>query len=652
MPDKVIHLVFKTHLDIGFTDLAEKVRRQYHEHFIPQAIETGEHFYREDPKTPKFIWTTGAWLIWDHLENADAAAVARLERAIERGLIRWHALPFTTHSELMSPDLFRAGLSYAQELDRRFGIKTIAAKMTDVPGHTRGIVPLLAEAGVRFLHLGVNAASPVPDLPDVFRWRAPSGEEIVVMYQNSYGSTHFPAGFDDGLSFAHTIDNVGPQSMSQTIDVYRHLQSEHPDARIKAATLDEYGAVLWREREHFPVVDLEIGDSWIHGAASDPDKTARFLALQRLYDQVCAEGLTPKRLSFGRRLAIVAEHTWGVDIKTYLRDDLAWDRPAFEAARASDPRFAYAEASWREQAQYLDEAIAALDEDDRRRAGAALALLEPTVFAGAPISASEPLQIGDWKVSIDRTTGDIAGLIAPSGVALAGIDGSLLGFRYESYDHTDIDRHLETYLSQRPDWAILDHGKPGLERTQTARSQRWLPNLAKVMRADPALMISANLPAQTVETFGAPRSVDVILRPSTDDALEIAVVMRAKPANRMPEASFLTLTPRGGQSWEYCKMGLWQKANRIARKGGGQLQAVTGARAPTADGATVEITPLDTPLVAPADTPFMIFALEPPSLQAGIRFNLHNNKWGTNFPMWWAGDFQARFKIRVTAAAR
>ena len=288
--ERLIHLVFKTHLDIGFTDHAEKVRRQYHERFIPQAIDTGEHFYREDPRHPKFIWTTGAWLIWDHLEHAGKAAAARLEQAIERGLIRWHALPFTTHSELMSPDLFRAGLSYGQELDRRFGRTTIAAKMTDVPGHTIGIVPLLAEAGVRFLHLGVNTASPVPDVPDVFRWRAPGGEEVVVMYQNSYGATHFPEGFDDGLSFAHTIDNVGPQSVSQTADAYRHLQAEYPDARIEAATLDDYGALLWAERERFPVVDVEIGDSWIHGIGTDPTKTARFLALQRLYDRFAARG--------------------------------------------------------------------------------------------------------------------------------------------------------------------------------------------------------------------------------------------------------------------------------------------------------------------------------------------------------------------------
>ena len=137
---KKIHLVFKTHLDIGFTDHATKVRAQYHERFIPQAIDTGEHFFAEDSEHPKFIWTTGAWLIWDHLNSQSAERVQRLERAIDRGLIRWHALPFTTHSELMSPAVFRAGLRYSQELDKRFDKQTIASKMTDVPGDRKSVV--------------------------------------------------------------------------------------------------------------------------------------------------------------------------------------------------------------------------------------------------------------------------------------------------------------------------------------------------------------------------------------------------------------------------------------------------------------------------------------------------------------------------------
>lgn len=82
---RTIHLVFKTHLDIGFTDHAAKVRRQYHERFIPQAIETGEHFRAENPEAPMFVWTSGAWLIHDHLATRSTAEVARLERAIEGG---------------------------------------------------------------------------------------------------------------------------------------------------------------------------------------------------------------------------------------------------------------------------------------------------------------------------------------------------------------------------------------------------------------------------------------------------------------------------------------------------------------------------------------------------------------------------------------
>ena len=85
MTEKSIHLVFKTHLDIGFTDHAAKVRQQYHDEFIPQAIATGEHFFAENPEQPEFIWTTGAWLIWDHLNSQAPERVQRLEQAIERG---------------------------------------------------------------------------------------------------------------------------------------------------------------------------------------------------------------------------------------------------------------------------------------------------------------------------------------------------------------------------------------------------------------------------------------------------------------------------------------------------------------------------------------------------------------------------------------
>lgn len=643
MADKTIHLVFKTHLDIGFTDHAARVRSQYHERFIPQALDTAEHFFAEDSANPKFIWTTGAWLIWDHLDSQRPDKVARLERAIERGLIRWHGLPFTTHTELMSPAVFRAGLSYAAELDKRFGKVSTAAKMTDVPGHTLGMVPLTAKAGLRFLHLGVNSASPVPDVPEIFRWRAPDGSEILVMYQSSYGETHFPEGSDHGLSFAHTNDNMGPQSVPQTVEVYRYFTHHYPDAKVVASSLDAYGDMLWARREDFPVLDIELGDSWIHGSASDPQKTARFLALQRLYDGF--DTLTPSRLAFGRGLAMVAEHTCGVDIKSYLRDENAWDRPEFEAVRKTDHRFIFTEQSWAEQRAYLDEAVSALEGIDRTAAQLALEELAAPAIAGGQTIATE-LSVGGWRLSLDAETGDIISLVAPGGTTLAGLDDSLIGYRYESYDAADLALHLDTYLTTRPEWAILDHAKPGLEKAATVCSGTFEPTLVSSGQEGQWAVARATLPDLAHLHLGAPARVDLIAEADGRD-LVLRYMLVGKPANRMPEASFIHFTPAGASDWRFRKMGLWQQGDRVARRGGGQLQAVSGVEADLGEGRVLAITPLDTPLVAPAGSPFMPFNPEPPDLSGGIRFNLHNNKWGTNFPMWCEGKLLARFVVQV-----
>jgi hypothetical protein len=651
MTGRTIHLVFKTHLDIGFTQLAETVRREYHEVFIPRAIDTGEHFFAEDPAQRMFVWTTGAWLIWDHLKTQPRDQVRRLERAIERGLIRWHGLPFTTHTELMSPALFRAGLSYAQELDRRFGTSTIAAKMTDVPGHPLGIVPLLAEAGIRFLHIGVNSASTLPEVPPLFRWRAPSGEEVLVAYQSSYGATFFPEGMDQGLSFAHTSDNVGPQGISAAAECHRELRAANPGTTVRASTLDDFAAAIWPQRERFPVVDREIGDSWIHGSASDPEKTARFLALQQVYDRFAEEGLDASRSAFGRRLAMVAEHTCGVDVKTFLRDETAWDRPEFEAARQRDPRFRFTESSWAEQRGYLDDAVEALAPADRMAAEQALAELRPGDPAIGDMDRSIQtieIWVNDWHLTVDGENGGLREIFRRGEPILAGLDGSLIGYTYESYDAADVAAHMQGYLTHWLEWAVLDHGKPGLERARTARSAVWHPRLTGFTQNGSSLTLLLDMPEEAHAVFGAPQRVELRIVPA-EDALDFVLVLRDKPANRMPEASFLGFTPAGVEGWDFHKMGLWQPAGRITPKGGGQLQAVSGIRGRLADGGILDLQSLDAPLAAPAASPFMPFAPGLPDFFGGVRINLHNNKWGTNFPMWCEGTLQFRFRLRLTA---
>jgi len=356
--ERSIHLVFKTHLDVGFTDYAAQVVRNYFKKYIPAALRVARELRQAG--NDRFIWTTGSWLIYEYLEQAAPAERQEMEEGILAGDIAWHALPFTTHTELMDAGLFRFGLSLSQALDKRFGRHTIAAKMTDVPGHTRAIIPLLAEAGVVFLHIGVNPGSTVPSVPGLFRWQDPGGAEVLVMYESGYGSAFEIPGLEHSLAFGHTMDNMGPQSPGQVLDVYREVRARLPGARVFASTLSDFAAQLVRVRETLPILTQEIGDTWIHGIGSDPIKVARFRELLRVRTEWLASGRLKCNersfTNFNRWLLMVPEHTWGMDEKTWLNDHENYSVEDFNRARGL-PNFKRFEASWIEKRAYPQLAV-------------------------------------------------------------------------------------------------------------------------------------------------------------------------------------------------------------------------------------------------------------------------------------------------------
>src|SRR5689334_24452348 len=90
-------------------------------------------------RSQRYVWTTGSWLLYEYLEQATSEERSRMEKAIAAGDIAWHALPFTWQTELLDATMISGGVGLSRELDRRFGKTTTGAKMSDVPGHTRGL---------------------------------------------------------------------------------------------------------------------------------------------------------------------------------------------------------------------------------------------------------------------------------------------------------------------------------------------------------------------------------------------------------------------------------------------------------------------------------------------------------------------------------
>lgn len=658
-----IHVIFKTHLDVGFTDYARNVVAGYFERFIPQALDAAAEL-RERGGDARFVWTTGSWLIYEYLERAAPPQRARMERAIADGDIAWHGLPFTTHTELMDASLFRFGLSLARELDERFGRRTIAAKMTDVPGHTRAIVPLLAEAGIRLLHIGVNPSSRPPAVPPAFVWRDPSGAEVIVMYQRgSYGDLALVPGTDEALAFAHTNDNEGPQGADDIAHTFHELQARFPGAQVVASTLDAYAEHLVAARPQLPVVTQELGDTWIHGVGTDPLKVARYRELLRLR-RSWLEGrrVAPERLAaFSRRLLMVPEHTWGMDEKTHLDDYARYSAADLKALRA-EPRTVAFEASWAEQRENVDEALDALEHDDAALAGEARAALDaiaprrPSTPGLERVSnLAEQSRTERLVVELDPATGAIA-LLADTRTKLwANHAHPLALLRYERFGQSDYDRFYRQYNINRrstASWSIPDFTKPGLGDAAPGY-QSWSPRLVALHRRSDAagvyLLAELAFAEEASALYGCPKRFTLeIMLPADQPEAHLTLQWFEKPACRMPEALWLSFNPLAARGqWRLDKLGQPIDPLDVARDGNRKLHAVGGGATHDDGTYSFALETLDAPLIAPGAPSLLNFNNRQPPLARGMHVNLYNNMWGTNFPMWYEDDARFRFVIRL-----
>lgn len=664
---KNIHLIFKTHLDVGFTDYASVVVNNYFTSYIPASLRVAREM-RESGKAERFIWTTGSWLIYEYLEQASPAARTEMEDAIARGEIAWHALPFTTHTELEDFEIFRFGLTLSQRLDARFGRKTIAAKLTDVPGHTRGIVPLLAEAGVKFLHIGVNPGSTVPKVPPLFRWQDESGAELMVMYESGYGSAFEIQGMEDALAFGHTSDNLGPQSPDEVLEVYRDKRSMFPGAQVFASTLDAFAQKLELVRATLPVLDAEIGDTWIHGVGSDPIKVSRYRELLRLR----MEWLKDKKASyqdthfdnFNRKLMLVPEHTWGMDEKTHLGDHEAYDAISFKLARGK-PNFKKFESSWVEKRAYITKAVNALEDSplaaEARKRLEAVRPQEPDLSKWTNVTGpAVTLENNMVSLKFDSATAEIISFHdRMNGNEWCSPNGRMGSYAYQTFSAADYDRFIKQYIlpsMQTSGWAIEDFGKPGLEKANPIH-QTWIPRVTCVYQSGDGnttnLLFRLEFENTAVEKYGAPRETFITYGVNhSESKIYVDLQWFKKSPCRMPEAfwfSFVPITLEDTQ-WKMEKLGRWISPLSVVENGNRHLHAVGKGVKCTSGENMLMISPLDSTLVAPGAPSMLDFNNAQPDMRKGMHFCLLDNLWGTNFPMWFEEDCRFRFAIESGSA--
>jgi Domain of unknown function (DUF5054) len=660
---KRVMVMFKCHFDAGFIDTQYNVvHKRYFEKFYPEAIKIARAANAGGKR--RYVWTTGSWLLFEYLDQASGADRKTMEDAVVRGDIAYHALPFTWQTEMISPSMIEGSLGLAQMLDKRFGKVTTGAKMTDVPGHTRGMIAPLAKHGVTFLEIGVNGGSTPAELPPLFLWKDPAGASLAMMYHHDYGGVAVVPGSDLALVTEVRGDNSGPNTPEEIDAIYSRLAARFPNAEITAASLSEMANALAPYHDKLPVVTQEIGDTWIYGCASDPLKVARYREISRLREQWISRGAMAvgdaTDVELLRHVLLEPEHTWGTDTKTWL--DFENYIPSDLARMLDTKNYKVVEFSWQEKRQDLLDGVATLPEALKEEAELAVEGLRPKW----PVISPTAVQIlAEWAtienphfvVGIDAKTGAITQLRSKAtGREWASEKNPIGLLTYQTLSAEDYAHYQASYLTTKADWAAKDFGKPNIERFG-AKREEWQPPDANITleKTNTSHRILCRVGFRHDEAYKSGRAafpvaayVEIVL-PNADPVIYLSVSWFGKPATRMPEALWLTFNPvaEDPKGWTLDKCGEWISPFDVVENGNRHMHAVgTGFRY-RGGGQEFSVETLDAPVVALGGRDPLVFSNEQPDLSKGIHSCLFNNCWGTNYIMWYGEDVRARYVLHA-----
>ena len=694
-----VHVVFMNHLDVGYdgiwpeTGFINNVLNMYFTVYFPRAISLASGINQWNPKL-SFIYTTHPWLVSLYLDcppnmvlnGAQLLCPLKEEvdamiRAIKSGYIAMHAGPMNMQYGMMNSDTVVASIQLAQRIYQQLGMDYTPGVLSlrDVPGLTRNSLTALAYAGVKAVTVGVNPSTSPPAVPQLFKWQS----DLSVLgfwhkggYPLNPGLTLTDPGglsYSDSLIipeqkaalvFAFRTDNSGPPvSFSEIEENFNVLQEQFPNADIFASTLDRFYDEVLSMVTDIPTITSEIGDTWLQGIQSDPRKTAEYRSLQKAYSDCVAASACmdqdPLVFNATRFMMKLAEHTWGLN---GVGDSSSWSNKDFNKMKNSK-NFQNAINSWIEQRAFVNYTLEALG--DHPLAQMMYDELETTKAKLPPLGKCDGLPftnpVYDFTVNntklhveFDTVRGPISALqISDTGEWL--LKDTLFGdVVYHTYNESDFMHFASEY-----DY----YGNAGFDKPNSTNahpeSKAWYTKPTYFYYCHPAtFIVSMEMEdAATVHSYyGAPSQIWMNYTFTNYDSLIMELQLMDKTPTRLGEATMLNFhLPSPVNDNVVVLYDLSNEASVFdVLLNGSQLQH--GGFGVRTDLFTIynHHTQVICPIPYPEGqaTPFAA-PLTPLDHVIGVAFNIHNNIWNTNYPLWYPftdedDDFKAVFTAKLT----
>ena len=338
-----IYILHHSHVDIGYTHVQTEVEHKhwkYFEQVIDLARKTADY-----PPGSAFKWNVEVlWAVDSFLKQASPEDMQAFVDAVKKGWIGLDALYGNELTALCRPEELVRLVDYAQTLRQRFDVTIDSAMITDVPGYTWGIVPVLAQSGVKYFSVGPNRGHRIGytlstwgDKP--FYWQSPSGKHEILCWVAGEGYSFFHSGRLDGGRLFNYLKRLGdseyPYDMVQLrysiggdngppdpnmSDFVRDWNQKYAYPKLVVATTTEmFREFEQRYAEKIPRFRGDFTPYWEDGAGSSAAETAiNRQAAERLVQAEAlwailnpAEYPTEQFREAWRNVILYDEHTWG-----------------------------------------------------------------------------------------------------------------------------------------------------------------------------------------------------------------------------------------------------------------------------------------------------------------------------------------------------
>lgn len=375
---------FKTHFDIGFTHTAPEIVDIYRTKMIDHALDLIDES-KKLPPDEQFNWTIPSWvaeqILW---KGQDEKRRTRFIKALKDNSITVHALPITPEYSTNDLEGVAASLSHNVKVAREAGIPLArAGKITDVPSQPWIVPTALTNAGINFLHIGVNPGAVRPDVPLLFNWEGPDNSKLLTMCVQGYGTdAEFMKGiyppkdwkYKNWLALLMTPDNVGPPRISEVQKILKEAKQNLPGVKITLGNLEDFSERVKEEEKmgaEIPVVRADMPDNWIHGVGSMPleNTLARSIQNKRiaagsLNTHLKAWGMHPENIkekldTAYERDMMYSEHTWGGARNLDGKD--VYNVKDFDNYINTSKECQYLESTWNDHANYARKSASVIE---------------------------------------------------------------------------------------------------------------------------------------------------------------------------------------------------------------------------------------------------------------------------------------------------